>query len=112
MSKNNSRRSGDLSNRLVEDIIAARPKSAILKSRARIDSYLRRYFDLVPLEDMQGRSPKIMGQAALAHLEFAKMRKPGQAKLRIFNPNKADHGYQSAFTARAHDDSGGRLCFP
>lgn len=98
MPKNNMRRSGDLSNRLVEDIIAARPKSAVLKSRAKIDRYLRRYFELVPLEDMQGRSPKIMGQAALAHLEFARMRKPGQAKLRIFNPNKADHGYQSAFT--------------
>ena len=98
MPKNILRRSSDLSNRLVEDIVAARPKSSLLKSRPKISSYLRRYFEFVPHEDMQGRSPKIMGQAALAHLEFAKMRKPGQAKLRIFNPNKADHGYQSAFT--------------
>jgi glutamate dehydrogenase len=96
--KKNTRRSGDRSDRLIETIVAARPKSTILKTRKEINAFLRRYFRNVPHEDMHGRSPKIMGQAALAHLDFAKTRKPGKAKLRIFNPNKLDHGYQSAFT--------------
>ena len=98
MPRNNLRRSGDMSDRLVDDIVAAKPKSALLKTRKQIDAYLRRYFSNVPHDDMHGRSPKIMGQAALAHLDFAKTRTPGKAKLRIFNPNKADHGYQSVFT--------------
>jgi glutamate dehydrogenase len=96
--RNNLRRTGDMSNRLIEDIVAVKPKSAILKTRKQINVFLRRYFGEVPYDDMFGRSPKVMGQAALAHLEFGKVRKPGQAKLRIFNPNKPDHGYQSAFT--------------
>jgi glutamate dehydrogenase len=47
---------------------------------------------------MAGRSPKIMGQAALAHLEFGKTRKAGKPMLRIFNPTEETHGYHSAYT--------------
>jgi glutamate dehydrogenase len=47
---------------------------------------------------MQNRSPTIMGQAAVSHLEFARIRKRNQALLRIFNPNEKQHGYQSRFT--------------
>ena len=83
---------------MIEEIVAARPKSTILKTRKEINNYLRRYFRNVPIDDMHGRLPKVMGQAALAHLDFGKVRKPGQAKLRIFNPSKAEHGYQSNFT--------------
>ena len=98
MSKSKSRRAGDLSNRLIEEIVAARPKTALLPSRKKIDAFLRQYFGDVPHDDMQGRSPAIMGQAALHHLGFAESRSPSQAKLRIFNPNEKDHGYQSAYT--------------
>ena len=92
------RRASDISDRLIDGIIAARPASALLSNRKKINNYLRRYFGNVPHEDMQDRSPKTLGRAALEHLEFAKMRKPGQALLRIFNPTEKDHGYQSAFT--------------
>ena len=83
---------------MVDEIVAAKPKSTILKTRKQINAYLRRYFKNVPHDDMQGRVPKIMGTAALGHLNFGKIRKPGQAKLRIYNPNKAEHGFQSRFT--------------
>ncbi len=92
------RRSGDMSDQLVEQIIAAKPKSTLIKSRKQIGEFLRHYFRDVPHEDMAGRSPRIMGQAALEHLEFARTRKRGRPKLRIFNPNENDHGYQSNFT--------------
>ncbi len=83
---------------LIEQIVAAKPASNSLSSRKEINSYLRKYFSAVPYEDMAGRSPKIMGKAALAHLEFAKVRKWGTPKLRIFNPTEKQHGYQSAYT--------------
>ena len=98
MSRQQQRRSSDITDRLIGEIVAAKPASKTLKSRKDIDSYLRKYFGDVPYEDMAGRSPKIMGQAALAHLEFAKIRKPGKAVLRLFNPSDKQHGYRSAFT--------------
>ena len=49
-----------------------------------MDKFLRRYFEHVPYEDMHGRSPQIMGQAAVSHFDFGKVRKPGKALLRIF----------------------------
>ena len=98
MSKQPHRRSSDITEHLVGEIVAAKPASDTLKNRKDIDSYLLKYFSAVPFEDMAGRSPKIMGRAALAHLEFARVRKPGQPKLRLFNPSEKQHGYVSAFT--------------
>ena len=98
MSKQQNRRSSDITDRLIGEIVAAKPASKTLKSRKDIDSYLLKYCSAVPYEDMAGRSPKTMGQAALAHLEYAKVRKPGKPILRIFNPSETQHGYQSAFT--------------
>jgi glutamate dehydrogenase len=98
VSRQQQRRNSDITDRLIGEIVAAKPTSKTLKNRKEIDSYLRKYFSDVPYEDMAGRSPKIMGQAALAHLEFAKIRKPGKAVLRLFNPSEKQHGYRSAFT--------------
>jgi len=98
VSKQQQRRLSDSSDRLISDIVATKPKSKSLNSRKEIDGYIRQYFTDVPHEDIQGRSPVIMGQAAVAHLEFARTRKRGQALLRIFSPNKKQHGYQSAYT--------------
>jgi len=98
VSKKQHRRTSDRTNRLIGEIVAAKPASKTLKSRKDIDNYLRKYFSNVPYEDMAGRSPKIMGRAALAHLENARVRKPGKPILRIFNPTDKQHGYQSAFT--------------
>ena len=98
MSRQPHRRSSDITERLIGEIVAAKPASKTLKNREDIDSYLLRYFSAVPYEDMAGRVPKIMGRAALAHLEFAKVRKPGQTKLQLFNPSEKQHGYQSAYT--------------
>ena len=98
MSKQPHRRASDITEALIDEIIATKPASKSLKSRQEIDDYLRKYFANVPYEDMAGRSPEIMGRAAMAHLEFASVRKPGTAKLRIFNPSEKEHGYQSAYT--------------
>ena len=98
MPKKQLRRSSDISERLVDEIVATRPGSPTLRDRAQIDDFLRQYFGNVPYEDMQGRSMTTLGQAAVSHLEFARRRKPGQPLLRIFNPKEEHHGYQSAYT--------------
>jgi glutamate dehydrogenase len=98
VSKQQQRRSSDISDRLIDAIVATKPRSKSLKAGKNTHQFIRQYFADVPHEDMQNRSPIIMGQAAVSHLEFARVRKPKQALLRIFNPNQKQHGYQSAFT--------------
>ncbi|HSD68267.1 MAG TPA: NAD-glutamate dehydrogenase [Woeseiaceae bacterium] len=92
------RRSGDLSQNLIDDIIAARPASSVLRNRAKINQFLSQYFANVPVDDMVGKPPKIMGLAAVSHLEFARTRKSGEVKLRIFNPTEKLDGYDSKYT--------------
>jgi glutamate dehydrogenase len=96
--KKQLRRSTDISEHLVDQIVATRPESPTLRDRAQIDDYLKQYFGNVPYEDMHGRSTTILGQAAVSHLEFARKRKSGEPLLLISNPRQQDHGYQSAYT--------------
>ncbi|MDZ7770113.1 MAG: NAD-glutamate dehydrogenase [Woeseiaceae bacterium] len=98
MSKQPQRRASDLTDRLLDQIVASKPRSKSLKDRKQIDDFLREYFGNVPVEDLQDRTPSIMGQAAASHLDFAQVRKKGQALLRILNPSASKHGYDSAFT--------------
>ncbi|MGB5579476.1 MAG: NAD-glutamate dehydrogenase [Woeseia sp.] len=98
MSKQPQRRVSDMTDQILEAIIAESPRSKALKDRKQINRWLRRYYGNVPIEDLQDRSPKILANAAISHLEFAAVRKPGKALMRIFNPSKKTHGYDSAYT--------------
>ena len=98
MTKQQHRRTSDIKDLLVGEIVASKPKSSILKTRKQIENYLRHYVVDVPVEDMQGRPTDIMARAAMAHLEFGTVRKKGQAVLRIFNPTVKKQGYESIYT--------------
>ncbi len=84
--------------RILDAIVASRVSSDVLESRAQIKLFLARYFAHVPVEDMRGRSERIMARIALDHLAFAARRKRGEARIRIFNPTEQDDGYTSRFT--------------
>ncbi len=88
----------DIKDRLIDEIVASKPKSKSLKSRKQIDNFLRQYFVDVPVEDMEGKSPKKMARAAVSHLEFGRVRKKGQPLLRIFDPTEKRDGYTSLYT--------------
>jgi len=92
------RRGSDRKGNIVQEILAAPVKSKHLSSRKLVRHYLDQYVADVPIEDLEGRSAKIMAQIALRHLDFAAERKKGQAKLRIYNPSDKEHGYTSAHT--------------
>ena len=98
MSKKYQRRKSDFRVKLIDRIVASRPRSKALSDRKQINRFLRDYFRNVPYDDLAGRSPKIMGQAAMSHLEFGARKKPGQSFVRIFNPTEKEHGYDSAYT--------------
>jgi len=93
-----NRRGGDIRQVIVDAIIASRVTSPNLKNRSQVRRYLTQYFADVPVEDLQGRSELIMARVALDHLEFATLRRPGKALVRIFNATEKEHGYTSDFT--------------
>ncbi|MED5462045.1 MAG: NAD-glutamate dehydrogenase, partial [Pseudomonadota bacterium] len=98
MSRQQQRRASDSSDNLIDEIIASKPRCQRLGSARETESFLRQYFEDVPNEDMYNRTPKNMGLAAVSHLDFGKIRKPGIPLLRVFNPDEKQHGYQSPYT--------------
>ncbi len=98
MTANENRRGGDIRQLIVDAIIASNVASRTLKNRKQVKLYLKQYFADVPVEDLQGRTEKIMARVALDHLDFAAKRRTGQALIRIFNATEKEHGYTSAFT--------------
>src|SRR3984893_15018877 len=94
-------------NRLLRSIPAARV--ALIERIARAASgsggrnelpqrFLRAYFRGVADEDLAERTPRQLAKAALAHLAFAARRAPGRSRVRVFNPDAHQHGFESAHT--------------
>ena len=52
----------------------------------------------MPPADVAGRSPRDLGGAALSLWRFAGRRRPGQAKIRVYNPEAAADGWSSPHT--------------
>ncbi len=98
MTNHELRRASDAKDSIVDRIVASRIESKLLGSRNQLERYLRQYFRDVPVEDLIGRSEKVMARIAVDHLEFAATRKKGRPSLRIFNPAEEEHGYASKYT--------------
>jgi len=92
------RRTSDIKDLLVGEIVASKPESKALSTRKQIETFLRKYAGDVPVEDIEGRPPDVMARAAMEHLDFGAVRKKGQPLLRIFNPTEKKHGYSSIYT--------------
>jgi len=92
------RRGSDRKDGIVQDILAARVSSAHLSNRRQIRSFIEQYIADVPVEDLEGRSTRIMAAIAVSHLEFGAARRKGQSRIRIYNPTEEEHGYTSSFT--------------
>ena len=51
-----------------------------------------------PAEDLADRNPLDLYGAAVAHWNLAQQRAPGEAKVRVYNPDFEQHGWQSPHT--------------
>jgi len=92
------RRGSDRKASIVQDILAARVSSELLSNRRQIRSFLEQYVADVPVEDLEGRSTRIMAEIALSHLDLGISRRKGRPLIRIYNPTEEEHGYTSSFT--------------
>src|SRR5690242_11914461 len=60
--------------------------------------FARRLYERVAAKDLAGATAQQRAAAALSLLAFARRRLPGVAKVRVFNPTTAEHGFESAHT--------------
>ncbi|MGI9509929.1 MAG: NAD-glutamate dehydrogenase domain-containing protein, partial [Geminicoccaceae bacterium] len=60
--------------------------------------FLRHYYRSVAPVDLIDRDALDLYGAALAHLRFGEQREPGEAKVRVYNPQIEQHGWQSTHT--------------
>ncbi len=79
--------------------VVARVREQLPEDRARlVEEFVGQYYGWVPREDLASRSDVDLYGAALAHLNFARERRPGTAKVRVYNPRFEEHGWQSTHT--------------
>ncbi len=62
------------------------------------ESFVRQYFHWVPPDDLADREVDDLAGAVVAQWELAHQRRPGQANIRVFNPEGDDDGWQLPYT--------------
>ncbi|HEY4829437.1 MAG TPA: NAD-glutamate dehydrogenase, partial [Solirubrobacteraceae bacterium] len=62
------------------------------------EAFVRQYYQWVPPEDLADRNPLDLYGAAVAHWNLAQQRAPGEAKVRVYNPDYEQHGWASPHT--------------
>src|SRR5215218_6321321 len=81
------------------DKVLARVREQLPEDQApQVEEFARQYYAWIPVEDLEGRSPVDIYGAVVAHWNFARQRTPGSAKIRVYNPNFEEHGWQSTHT--------------
>ncbi|TCJ16133.1 NAD-glutamate dehydrogenase [Rubrobacter taiwanensis] len=82
------------------DKVAARVRELLPEDQApRVEEFVRQYYGWTAEEDLVERSPVDIYGAAVAHWNFMRQRRPGEAKVRVYNPRHEEYGWQSTHTA-------------
>jgi glutamate dehydrogenase len=64
----------------------------------RLADFVPPYYRGVAEEDLSLRDPAVFAAAAAAHLEFGRVRRAGESKVRVFNPVEPGHGWRASGT--------------
>ena len=81
------------------DKALARVREQLPEDQApQVEEFVRQYYAHIPAEDLADRSAIDVYGAAVGHWSFARQRTPGTAKVRVYNPNFEEHGWQSTHT--------------
>src|SRR5947209_13276119 len=78
------------------DAVCERIRDRLPDDQAPIcESFVRQYYHWVPAADLAERSPLDLYGAAVAHWNLMQQRAPGEPKVRVYNPEFEQHGWQS-----------------
>ena len=81
------------------DGVVVRLHDCLPKENARVlENFTRRYYGDVAPEDLVEFNAESLYGEALSIWRFAQKRKPGEPKIRVYNPRQEEHGWQSTHT--------------
>ncbi|MCA1687735.1 MAG: NAD-glutamate dehydrogenase, partial [Actinobacteria bacterium] len=81
------------------DKVLVRVREQLPEDQApQVEKFVRQYYAWITPEDLAERSPIDVYGAAVAHWSFARQRTPGSTRIRVYNPNFEEHGWQSTHT--------------
>ncbi|MGH3106455.1 MAG: NAD-glutamate dehydrogenase, partial [Rubrobacteraceae bacterium] len=81
------------------DRVVARVREQLTEDHApQVEEFVRQYYAWITAEDLADRSPIDLYGTAVGHWTFARQRTPGEAKVRVYNPQFDEHGWQSTHT--------------
>jgi glutamate dehydrogenase len=88
----------DLESELIETVCERVRERLPTEQVAPCEAFVRQYYQWVPAEDLADRNPLDLYGAAVAHWKLTQQRAPGEAKVRVYNPDLERHGWQSPHT--------------
>jgi glutamate dehydrogenase len=88
----------DLESELIDTVCERIRERLPVDQQQPCESFVRQYYQWVPPEDLADRNPLDLYGAAVAHWNLAQQRAPGEAKVRVYNPEFEQHGWQSPHT--------------
>lgn len=95
---NNNGNNGDLRqeviNRLVKHVLEKLPK----EEASLVSNFIKQYYLSASPEDLGTKSILDLYSAVISHWHYMNHREPGEAKVRTFNPQLEQHGWQSTHT--------------
>ena len=83
---------------VIEAVAALARERIPARPAAGVEAFVRRYYAGVSAEDLCEREVPDLYGAALAHFGLLRERRPGELKLRVYNPGFEEHGWQSTHT--------------
>jgi len=82
----------------LDDVLAFAEERLSAENWSKIEPFLRHYYLADDAEVVLLRSVADLYGAAMAHWQFAQKFVPGQARIRVYNPNLEQHGWYSDHT--------------
>ena len=72
---------------MVESLCETVPERVDPDHAEQVEEFVRQYYRWVPPEDLAGRGNLDLYGAALSHWNLARRRRPGQPRVRVYNPS-------------------------
>jgi glutamate dehydrogenase len=89
----------DTDDTLIEQVCTRIRKQLAENGAASAEAFVRQFYRWVSPDDMEERNPLDLYGLAVGQLGFARERRPGETKVRVYNPQFETHGWQSTHTA-------------
>ena len=83
---------------LIDGILNSLPGKLCDEKSIDLERFITLYYDQIPDTDLSTATPEDFGGAAISHWQLLQKRKPGEALVKIFNPQLDQHGWQCAHT--------------